>query len=52
MAVPATPRNSPDSEGLVQAAVILIHNPRFNGNTDLQSVQIWMVSPTEEDDWR
>lgn len=34
MAVPATPRNSPDfsSEGLVQAAVLGLVDPRFNTN--------------------
>ena len=40
MAVPATPRNSPDfsSEGLVQAAVLGLTDSRFNGNTDLQFI--------------
>lgn len=40
MAVPATPRNSPDfsSEGLVQAAVLGLTDPRFNGNTNLQFI--------------
>ena len=40
MAVPATPRNSPDfsSEGLVQAAVLGLLDPRFNGNTNIQFI--------------
>jgi hypothetical protein len=40
MAVPATPRNSADfsSEGLVQAAVLGLLDPRFNTNTSLQFI--------------
>ena len=40
MAVPATPRNSADfsSLGLVQAAVLGITDPRFNGSTALQFI--------------
>ncbi|WP_462220676.1 DUF4331 family protein [Ferruginibacter sp.] len=40
MAVPATPRNSPDfsSEGLVQAAVLGLLDPRFNANTSIQFI--------------
>ncbi len=40
MAVPATSRTSADfsSEGLVQAAVLGLLDPRFNGNTDLQFI--------------
>ncbi len=38
MAVPATPRNDPKFSplGLVQAAVLGITDPAYNGNTDLQ----------------
>jgi hypothetical protein len=38
MAVPATPRNHPQfsSEGLVQAAVLGLTDPAYNGNTDIQ----------------
>ncbi|MEO6254814.1 MAG: DUF4331 family protein [Ferruginibacter sp.] len=40
MAVPATPRTSPDfsSEGLVQAAVLGLLDPRFNGNTNIEFI--------------
>ncbi len=40
MAVPATPRNSRDfsSEGLVQAAVLGLLDPRFNANTNIQFI--------------
>jgi hypothetical protein len=40
MAVPATPRNSPDfsSLGLVQAAVMGLTDGRFNGSTALQMI--------------
>jgi Domain of unknown function (DUF4331)/Secretion system C-terminal sorting domain len=40
MAVPATPRNSADfsSEGLVQAAVLGLLDPRFNGNTNTEFI--------------
>lgn len=40
MAVPVTDRNDPDfnSLGLVQAAVLGLTDPRFNGNTDLQFI--------------
>jgi Domain of unknown function (DUF4331) len=40
MAVPATPRNSPDfsSLGLVQAAVLGLTDSRFNGSTALQMI--------------
>lgn len=40
MAVPPTPRNSPDfnSLGLVQAAVLGLVDPRFNTTTDLQFI--------------
>ncbi|WP_207430167.1 DUF4331 family protein [Sabulibacter ruber] len=40
MAVPPTPRNSPDfsSLGLVQAAVLGLTDPRFNQNTNLEFI--------------
>lgn len=40
MAVPVTPRNSPDfsSLGIVQAAVLGITDTRFNASTDLQNI--------------
>jgi hypothetical protein len=40
MAVPPTPRNSPDfsAEGLVQAAVLGLTDPRFNTNTNLEFI--------------
>ncbi|MEZ4884231.1 MAG: DUF4331 domain-containing protein [Chitinophagales bacterium] len=40
MAVPATPRNSADFSalGLVQAAVLGLVDPRFNTNTDIESI--------------
>jgi hypothetical protein len=40
MAVPVTPRNSPDfsSEGLVQAAVLGLTDPRFNQSTKLEFI--------------
>ncbi|MDQ6608427.1 MAG: DUF4331 domain-containing protein [Bacteroidota bacterium] len=40
MAVPVTPRNSPDfsSEGLVQAAVLGLTDARFNTNSNLQFI--------------
>ncbi|HVG41147.1 MAG TPA: DUF4331 domain-containing protein, partial [Chitinophagaceae bacterium] len=40
MAVPATPRNSPDfnNEGLVWAAVLGLTDPRFNTNTNIQNI--------------
>ncbi len=40
MAVPATPRNSPDfsNEGLFAAAVLGLTDPRFNANTTLQMI--------------
>ncbi|GGK68711.1 DUF4331 family protein [Rufibacter glacialis] len=40
MAVPVTPRNSPDFSnlGLVQAAVLGLTDPRFNTTTDLQFI--------------
>ncbi len=40
MAVPATPRNSPDfsSLGLVQAAVLGLIDSRFNGNANLEFI--------------
>ena len=40
MAVPATPRNSPDfsSEGLIQAAVLGLTDSRFNTNTNIQFI--------------
>ncbi len=40
MAVPPTPRNSPDfsSEGLVQAAVLGLTDPRFNTNTNVEMI--------------
>jgi hypothetical protein len=40
MAVPATPRNDPNfsSLGLVQAAVLGITNPAYNGNANLQFI--------------
>ncbi len=40
MAVPATPRTSPDFSalGLVQAAVLGLTDPRFNGNTDIEFI--------------
>jgi hypothetical protein len=40
MAVPATPRNSPDfsNEGLFAAAVLGLTDPRFNGSATLQNI--------------
>jgi hypothetical protein len=40
MAVPVTPRNSPDfsNEGLVQAAVLGLTDPRFSGSKALQNI--------------
>ena len=40
MAVPPTPRNSPDfsSEGLLQAAVLGLTDARYNGNTAVQNI--------------
>ncbi|KAA9338634.1 DUF4331 domain-containing protein [Hymenobacter busanensis] len=40
MAVPPTPRNSPDfnSEGLLYAAVLGLTDPRFNANATLQNI--------------
>ncbi|MES2774672.1 MAG: DUF4331 domain-containing protein [Bacteroidota bacterium] len=40
MAVPPTPRNSPDfsSLGIVSAAVLGLTDPRFNGNTNLEMI--------------
>jgi len=40
MAVPPTPRDSEDFStlGLVQAAVLGLIDPRFNGSTDIQSI--------------
>ncbi|MBA3647511.1 MAG: DUF4331 family protein [Chitinophagales bacterium] len=40
MAVPITKRNSPDfsTEGLLQAAVLGLTDPRYNTNTDLQNI--------------
>jgi hypothetical protein len=40
MAVPATPRNSPDfsSLGIIQAAVLGLTDARFNGDTSLQDI--------------
>jgi len=40
MAVPVTPRNSPDfnSEGIIQAAVLGLLDPRFNTNTNIQFI--------------
>jgi hypothetical protein len=40
MAVPATPRNSADfsSEGLLQAAVLGLTDPRYNANATLQNI--------------
>ncbi|HET9502669.1 MAG TPA: DUF4331 domain-containing protein [Hymenobacter sp.] len=40
MAVPATPRNSPDfsNQGLLAAAVLGITDPRYNGSTALQNI--------------
>ncbi len=40
MAVPVTPRNSPDfsSLGIIQAAVLGLTDPRFNTNTALQNI--------------
>ncbi len=40
MAVPVTPRNSPDfsSLGIVQAAVLGLTDPRFNATTDIQFI--------------
>ena len=40
MAVPATPRNSPDfsNQGLLAAAVLGLTDSRFNGNTRLQNI--------------
>jgi hypothetical protein len=40
MAVPATPRNSPDfsNQGLLAAAVLGLTDPRFNGNTNIEFI--------------
>jgi hypothetical protein len=40
MAVPVTPRNSPDfsSEGIIQAAVLGLTDPQYNGSTSLQFI--------------
>lgn len=40
MAVPVTPRNSPDfsSLGIIQAAVLGLTDPRFNGSAALQNI--------------
>jgi hypothetical protein len=40
MAVPVTPRNSPDfsSEGLIQAAVLGLTNATYNGSTAIQNI--------------
>ena len=40
MAVPVTPRNEPDfsSVGIIQAAVLGLTDPRFNGNTNFQFI--------------
>ncbi|GAA4377106.1 hypothetical protein GCM10023186_11640 [Hymenobacter koreensis] len=40
MAVPPTPRNSPDfsSEGLLQAAVLGLTDPRYNANANIQMI--------------
>jgi len=40
MAVPATPRNSPDfsNQGLLAAAVLGLTDSRYNGNTTLQTI--------------
>ena len=40
MAVPATPRNSPDfsNQGLIAAAVLGITDPRYNGSTAIQNI--------------
>jgi hypothetical protein len=40
MAVPPTPRNSPDfsSEGIIQAAVLGLTNPTYNSNTAIQFI--------------
>ena len=40
MAVPVTPRNSPDfsSDGLIQAAVLGLTDARYNTTTDLQFI--------------
>ena len=40
MAVPATPRNSPDfsNQGLLAAAVLGITDPRYNGSTAIQNI--------------
>ncbi len=40
MAVPVTPRNSPDfsSLGIIQAAVLGLTDPRFNANKNLQNI--------------
>ena len=40
MAVPTTPRNSADfsSEGLLQAAVLGLTDPRYNTNTNLEFI--------------
>ncbi|MEP6467360.1 MAG: DUF4331 domain-containing protein [Parafilimonas sp.] len=40
MAVPATPRDSPDfsSDGIVQAAVLGLTDPRFNADASLQDI--------------
>ncbi|MFD1469909.1 DUF4331 domain-containing protein [Hymenobacter caeli] len=40
MAVPATPRNSPDfsNQGLLAAAVLGLTDPRYNGSTAIQNI--------------
>ncbi|MGI4887402.1 MAG: DUF4331 domain-containing protein [Janthinobacterium lividum] len=40
MAVPATPRNSPDfsNQGLLAAAVLGLTDARYNGNTNIQNI--------------
>jgi hypothetical protein len=40
MAVPATPRNSPDfsNQGLLAAATLGLTDPRYNGNTKLENI--------------
>ena len=53
MAVPPTPRTSPDfsSLGIVYAAVLGLTDARFNGDKTIQNIQIWMVFLTE-DAWK
>ena len=58
MAVPVTPRNSPDFNrlGLVYAAVLGLTNPTYAGNANLQMIPNMDGFPNgrrlEDDGWR